>query len=105
MLSWRRFAYLCLLAASVLFLLGRDGWATWSEPRTSELRGAIAEQTVSVVLPPVEEDLNYVLGRLTGDGMWTYGWDNIGRLKSMTCKTAALHAASNVTAETVSFIY
>ncbi len=33
-----------------------------------------------------------------------YAWDNIGRLKTMTCKTAALPAA-NVTAETVSFIY
>ena len=65
---------------------------------------AVAEQSVSAVLPPVAEDLNYSVGRLSGDGIWTYGWDNTGRLKTMTCRSAALPAA-NVTAETLGFIY
>ena len=65
---------------------------------------AVAEQEVGMVLSPKQETLGYALGRLAGDGLWTYGWDNRGRLKMMTCNLNALPAA-NVSSEVVSFIY
>lgn len=74
-------------------------------PDPSVSTPAVADQAVTVVLPPVVENLHYdMAGRLKDDGFWDYVWDGASRLTSMTRK-AGTFAKPEITAETVLFGY
>ena len=90
----------CFIAA--LMLLG-----VWSAEGAMRLRveseaklPQIAEETVSLVLPPMTE----ALGELMEDGFWNYEWDGAGRLVEMTRKQQTF-VERDVESETVVFLY
>ena len=68
---------------------------------------AVADATVTVVVPPVVENLHYdMAGRLADDGFWTYRWDGASRLIGMTRKAVASAQPTAVTTlESVNFGY
>ena len=68
---------------------------------------AVADATVTVVVPPVVENLHYdMAGRLADDGFWTYRWDGASRLIGMTRKAvASAQPLAVTTLESVTFGY
>jgi len=75
------------LIAALLMLLGF--WPAEAAMRLAMGRGGQAhtteEESVSLVLPPMIETLNYTArGELQEDGFWDYEWDGAGRLVEMT---------------------
>ena len=68
---------------------------------------AVADAMVTVVVPPVVENLHYdMAGRLADDGFWTYRWDGASRLIGMTRKAVASAQPTAVTTlESVTFGY
>ena len=66
---------------------------------------AVADATVTVVVPPVVENLHYdMAGRLADDGFWTYRWDGASRLIGMTRKKGTF-AQQMMPTESVTFGY
>ena len=66
---------------------------------------AVADATVTVVVPPVVENLHYdMAGRLADDGFWTYRWDGASRLIGMT-RNKGTFAQQRMAVESVNFGY
>ena len=66
---------------------------------------AVADAMVTVVVPPVVENLHYdMAGRLADDGFWTHRWDGASRLIGMTRKKGTF-AQQRMAVESVNFGY